>query len=91
MLNSCFVKLEEKLGGGKSKYVEVAKYEECRGNAHLDEFFQNVIESGGEGIILRDPSCLLEPGRSLGCLKHKVSIFNLPWRKKTTTTPLSFY
>lgn len=39
---------------------------------HMERFFQDVVDKGGEGIILRDPIALLQPGRSLGYLKHKV-------------------
>jgi len=44
----------------------------CSDMSHLDNYFQNVVENGGEGIILRDPQSLLIPGRSPGFLKHKV-------------------
>jgi len=38
----------------------------------MEVFFQDVVDKGGEGIILRDPRCSYEPGRSRGFLKHKV-------------------
>jgi len=40
---------------------------------HLEEFLQDVVDKGGEGIILRDPFIPLQAGRSMGYLKHKVS------------------
>lgn len=40
---------------------------------HLESFLQDIIDGGGEGIILRDPSAPYQPGRSSGYLKHKVS------------------
>ena len=40
--------------------------------AHLESFFQDVVGKGGEGVILRDPTSLIQPGRSPGYLKHKV-------------------
>jgi len=58
-----------------SKYVEVAKKEVCTGMPHLEKFFQDTIEQGGEGIILRDPTEPYKPGRSPGYLKHKVPSF----------------
>jgi DNA ligase 1 len=58
-------------GGG---CVEVARREVCRDSNHMDVFLQDVLDGGGEGIILRDPSSLYTPGRSPGFLKHKVSI-----------------
>jgi len=39
----------------------------------LESFFQDIIDQGGEGIILRDPNCMYSPGRSKGYLKHKVT------------------
>lgn len=55
-----------------SPYVQLAPKELCKGMQHLEAYFQDIMDQGGEGIILRDPTCLLEPGRSHGYLKHKV-------------------
>ena len=48
--------------------------EECKDEAHLESFFQDIIDGGGEGIILRDPQAPYQAGRSQGYLKHKVTI-----------------
>src|SRR4051812_16916685 len=56
-----------------SPYVEVAQREVCRDADHLEAFFQDVIDMGGEGVILRDPLAPLQEGRSPGFLKHKVN------------------
>ena len=56
------------------KFIGIAKKVVCQGNEHLESFFQDVIDKGGEGIILRDPQALLQPGRSSSYLKHKVRI-----------------
>ena len=40
----------------------------------MDEFFQDILDKGGEGLILRDPNSLYQNGRSSGYLKYKVSI-----------------
>mgnify|MGYP002385648633 FL=1 len=45
----------------------------CTGIAHLEKVFQDVIDRGGEGVILRDPSAPYVQGRSTGYLKHKVT------------------
>lgn len=58
-------------------FVEIAPKEKCVDMRHLERFFQDVIDKGGEGIILRDPAALLQPGRSLGYLKHKVNTITL--------------
>jgi len=42
---------------------------------HLEGYFHDIIEGGGEGIILRDPNESYKPGRSAGYLKHKVYHF----------------
>jgi len=44
----------------------------CLDMNHLEVFFQDIIDQGGEGIILRDPSSSYQSGRSKGFLKHKV-------------------
>jgi len=56
------------------EFVEVAQKVECRDEKHLEEVFQDVVDKGGEGIILRDPNSLYVAGRSRGFLKHKVRI-----------------
>lgn len=47
--------------------------------SHLEQFFQDIIDQGGEGIILRNPASLYEPGRSTAYLKHKVHPFIPPF------------
>jgi len=46
------------------RYVRIPLKEECRDMQHLQQFLQGIIEQGGEGIILRNPSSLYEHGRS---------------------------
>jgi DNA ligase 1 len=52
--------------------MRLAEYERCKDIPHLEAFFQDVIDKGGEGIILRDPNSPYKPGLSTGYLKHKV-------------------
>lgn len=59
------------LGEGKSKYIQLAPKQICQNTTHLEAFFQDIIDGGGEGIILRDPLSPYIPGRSAGYLKHK--------------------
>jgi len=54
--------------------VEVACKEVCQDISHLEKFFQDVIDKGGEGVILRDPYALPKPGRDPSYLKHKVCL-----------------
>jgi len=60
------------LGKQEYKHIEVVPFERCEDMNHLQQFFQTVMDRGGEGIILRDPKAVLTPGRSPGYLKHKV-------------------
>jgi len=62
-------------GRDKPVFLEVAPKIVCKGMRHLEEFLQDVVDKGGEGIILRDPFIPLQAGRSMGYLKHKVLIF----------------
>ena len=57
------------------EFAEVAPKVGCKDVSHLESFFQDIIDQGGEGIILRDPNAVLQPGRSQGFLKHKVQEF----------------
>jgi len=54
--------------------VEVACKEVCSDVSHLEKFFQDVIDKGGEGVILREPHALPKPGRDPSYLKHKVRL-----------------
>lgn len=63
---------EEALGHRPWRFIEIAPMQSCLGIAHLEEIFQDVVDKGGEGVILRDPKSPYQEGRSLGYLKHKV-------------------
>jgi len=86
MLNTHFQHILVKLFAEKPcGFVEVAQKVECRDEKHLEEVFQDVVDKGGEGIILRDPNSFYVAGRSRGFLKHKVRInsiqdLNLYWK-----------
>jgi hypothetical protein len=60
------------------KHVEIAPMIVAKDMNHLEQFLQNVLDNGGEGIILRDPKCHHQGGRSSGFLKHKVGCFCPP-------------
>ena len=64
------------LDGQSWKFLEVARKEVVKDTDHLESFLQDVLDKGGEGVILRNPASPYEPGRSSGYLKHKV--FKLP-------------
>jgi len=65
--------VEKRIGAeGTFKYIKLAKKEVCGGLPHLEKFLQDLLDQGGEGIILRDPHAPYRPGRNTGYLKHKV-------------------
>ena len=68
-------KIEEYFKKNPCKYVEVAAKEECKSMSHLEKMFQDIVDKGGEGVILRDPASPYQAGRSPGYLKHKVNFF----------------
>ena len=53
-------------------FLRVAEKAVCTGLPHLEAFYQDIVNKGGEGIILRGPKSAYRPGRSPGYLKHKV-------------------
>ena len=57
---------------------------------HLEKVFQDIVDEGGEGIILRDPVAPYEPGRSNSYLKHKVCQFSLTCDNPFTVTDDKF-
>ena len=63
---------------GAPEFVEVANKDVVKDTQHIATFFQQIVDTGGEGIILRDPKSPYQPGRSYGFLKHKVFPHILP-------------
>ena len=63
---------EAAIGTQEWPFLELAKKKVCKDVTHLEKLFQDILEKGGEGVILRDPHCPYQPGRSAGYLKHKV-------------------
>jgi len=68
------------LEGKDYKYLSIAQYEVCKDSNHLERFLQDIIDNGGEGIILRDPRSPFESGRSNAYLKHKVDKYFLAFK-----------
>ena len=55
-----------------SSHIKLSPKEQCKGYDHMELFMQQIIDEGGEGIILRDPLSSQKHGRSSQFLKHKV-------------------
>ena len=64
--------LEDTVKNSTGGFLQLAAYEVCRDAEHLESFYQDVMDRGGEGIILRNPETPLQAGRSAAYLKHKV-------------------
>lgn len=54
----------------------------------LEKFYQDTIDKGGEGVILRDPDAKFQAGRDPGYLKHKASNPSLTKRDADTNSRL---
>lgn len=50
----------------------------CRDQAHLEEYLEEILEKGGEGVILREPFSLYSPSLTSSMLKVKVSEYSSP-------------
>lgn len=44
----------------------------CKGKGHLESSLQNILNSGGEGVVLQKKASLYKPGRSETVIKLKV-------------------
>jgi ATP-dependent DNA ligase len=45
------------------------------GPAHLKQYFNEILKKGGEGVVLRKPASMYQPGRSESLCKYKVITF----------------
>jgi DNA ligase-1 len=64
----------ESLKNVNFSFLEIAPKQICKNMDHMQQFLQDIIDEGGEGIILRDPLAPHQSGRSSGFLKHKVCL-----------------
>jgi len=79
------------LGDKPHKFISLAPFEVCKDTPHLEKIFQDIMDNGGEGVILRDPECPYQPGRSSGYLKHKVSHPFPSFKTLPGITPFLFF
>jgi DNA ligase-1 len=52
-------------------FVRIVDTIKCRGSEHLKEYFNSIVDKGGEGVILREPQSLYKAGRSESLRKFK--------------------
>lgn len=55
--------------GGKICVLPAVK---CEGKKHFNELMKQVLDKGGEGLMLREPGSMYEAGRSKSLYKHKL-------------------
>jgi len=77
-MRSLWLLAEKYLRERAYKYIEMPSYVECKGQAHLDEIYETVIDNGGKGVILRNPSAAYRSGTTKDFLKYLVRV--LPTR-----------
>lgn len=53
-------------------HCKVLKQTRCKGEQHLEDFEAGILESGGEGVMLRKSNSLYEHDRSENLLKMKI-------------------
>ena len=56
--------------GEKNQWIPIA-HEFCGSHAHLERYFQSIVNDGGEGLMLRDPAMPYIQGRTNRLLKYK--------------------
>ena len=52
-------------------FCKMVKHVRCESAGHLQEMFTDVVNGGGEGLMLRDPAAVYEPWRTGALLKMK--------------------
>ncbi len=63
--------LDKYLRFKKILHVKIIEQITCKNKKHLEKFFKKVKQSGGEGIVLRDPNALYIAKRTSKALKLK--------------------
>lgn len=52
-------------------FVSVVEMTKCQSREHLKQYFDSIIEKGGEGVMLREPNSLYTAKRSNALKKFK--------------------
>lgn len=63
--------LKDELSTPSNPYIVLVDHKDCKGSQHLQDCLQQVLDKGGEGLMLRDPQSLYEGKRSTTLLKVK--------------------
>lgn len=64
-------KLKAYLAAHPSEYITIIEQIPVRDKAHLNQFFQQILDLGGEGVVVRNPNAPYINGRSAQILKLK--------------------
>ena len=60
-----------KTRGSLPDFVKIVEAIECKSQDHLKQYFNEITEKGGEGIMLREAGSLYKVGRSNSLKKYK--------------------
>ena len=55
-------------------HLHIVEHIKCLGKQHLESYLDSIITSGGEGIMVREPSSLYTVGFTTSLLKVKVNL-----------------
>ncbi len=56
-------------------HIQLINIERCKGNHHLQQSFVNIIDNGGEGLMMNKPGSIYICSRVENLLKVKVCIY----------------
>lgn len=62
---------ELKKNGKLPEFVSVVEMIKCESRDHLKQYFDSIIEKGGEGVMLREPNSIYTAKRSQSLKKFK--------------------
>ena len=54
-----------------SDFIKIVSPIECQGKEHLQQFFEQIVAKGGEGVMLNEPNSFYEAKRSKNLRKFK--------------------
>jgi len=80
----CVVKLQEIIPKSDNN-IKIVEFVKCRDINHMNQFLIDIMNQGGEGIMIRKPGSTYEKGRNSSIQKYKPSFTDLA----TTISPQS--
>ena len=68
---TCLATLENYLREHPTPYIQIISQIPIQDQAHLQQFYQAILNQGGEGVVVRNPNAHYIRGRSAQILKMK--------------------